>query len=79
MKMDQLTELAVKAQRALNALQRVNLPATPENMRSMLIGQNEIEEIKNGLIRLSAVQEEEENQNERDGSEDDHSADRNPE
>lgn len=78
MKMDQLTELAVKAQRALNALQRVNLPATPENMRSMLIGQNEIEEIKNGLIRLSAVQEEE-NQNGRDGSEDDHSADRNPE
>lgn len=76
--MDQLTELAVKAQRALNALQRINLPATPENMRSMLIGQNEIEEIKNGLIRLSAVQEEE-NQNGRDGSEDDHSADRNPE
>lgn len=76
--MDQLTELAVKAQRALNALQHINLLATPENMRSMLIGQNEIEEIKNGLIRLSAVQEEE-NQNGRDRSEDDHSADRNPE
>lgn len=76
--MDQLTELAVKAQRALNALQRINLPATPENMRSMLIGQNEIEELKNGLIRLSATQEEA-IQNGRNRTEDDHSADRNPE
>lgn len=76
--MDQLTELAVKAQRALNALQCINLQATPENMRSMLIGQNEIEEIKNGLIRLSAVHEEV-IQNGRDRTEEDHSEDRNPE
>lgn len=76
--MDQLTELAVKAQRALNALHFVNLPATPENMRNMMVSQSELEEIKNGLIRLSAVQEEE-NQNGRDGSEDNHSEDRNPE
>lgn len=76
--MDHLTELAVKAQRALNALQYINLQATPENMRNMMVGQSELEEIKNSLIRLSAVQEEA-IQNGRNRTEDNHSEDCNPE